>query len=194
MPEFIKPRIFSSMINIWINDDYLKKICNSSDPRWNKMDLSTALLLTLNHTAIPHLLRWEDKNSMRWSIETRPPFLDINLVEHSMGIQSDQKLKDGKTKYIYRKEMKDIIPSMITGRKDKMGFETTVNDLFRDPKIIAFFQEIINSETFKNRPYWDHAQVKQLFNKHVEGKIHIGDTIWKWINLELWLRIYFNHS
>ena len=44
-------------------------------------DLSDMQIHEIAGIQLPHLLRYEDRNSMRHSIETRLPFLDFRLVE-----------------------------------------------------------------------------------------------------------------
>ena len=90
-----------------------------------------------------------------------------------------------------RQAMKDFLPELIIKRTDKIGFDAPVNELFRDDQIIRFCNDIINSESFKARPYWKWEEVDKGVKRHQRGTINIGDTIWKWINLELWLRQFF---
>ena len=80
---------------------------------------------------------------------------------------------------------------MISARKDKIGFETPVDDFFRGPKIVDFCKDIICSAGFKSRPYWKWKDVEKMFLSHVENKKNYGKEIWKWINLEMWLRRFF---
>jgi asparagine synthase (glutamine-hydrolysing) len=129
---------------------------------------------------------------MRWSIETRIPFLDFNLVEAAMGCTSAQKIHNSETKWIFRQAVKDLLPPLILNRKDKIGFMASSDELFRDEKIVNFSKDILVSETFKNRPYWKWEKTHTIFNAHQAGKVNAGDTIWKWLNTELWLRNYFD--
>jgi asparagine synthase (glutamine-hydrolysing) len=73
---------------------------------------------------LPRLLKWEDKNSMAFSIESRVPFLDINLIETILSIPCEMNMKSGWTKYLFRKAMSKKLPKNICWRKDKKGFET----------------------------------------------------------------------
>ncbi|MCD4663717.1 MAG: asparagine synthase (glutamine-hydrolyzing), partial [Bacteroidales bacterium] len=54
---------------------------------------------------LPHLLKYEDKNSMAHSIESRLPFLDYRLLEFALSLPPDYKIKKGWSKYILRKSM-----------------------------------------------------------------------------------------
>jgi len=192
LPARIQNHIYKKYLLTWLNYGLVhESAVNRSDPRVKPMSLHEALVLTLLSTAIPHLLRYEDKNSMRWSIETRVPFLDYNLVETAMSIPTREKIQQGKTKIIFKEAVKDLIPGMILNRKDKIGFETPVDEFFRDPQIAAYCTTIFFSEQFKSRPYWNGDEVKKQYNRHLEGKSNMGDTLWKWINLEIWLREFF---
>ena len=192
LPESLKSFVWKTMLNTWINHDLLQNLIKDDyDPRWDKMSLDEALKLTLFSTAIPHLLRWEDKNSMRWSIESRVPFLDVNLVEAALSLPSELKLKKGKTKIVFKTAVENILPKMIRNRKDKIGFGVPEDDFFRKPKIVDFCKKIIYSNSFKNRPYWKWERVEKMFCAHVENKKNCGQEIWKWINLEMWMRKAF---
>jgi asparagine synthase (glutamine-hydrolysing) len=74
--------------------------------------------------SLPALLRYEDKNSMAFSIESRVPYLDYRLVEFVAGLPLDAKLWHGWTKYILRMSMQGIVPEAIRLRKDKLAFDT----------------------------------------------------------------------
>lgn len=192
LPDSVKYYFWKSFKKSWINHNYLKEKCDGEmDPRWKRMILQDSLSLTLFSTAIPHLLRWEDKNSMRWSIESRPPFLDVNLIEAAMSLPSESKLKSGRTKVVFKEAVADILPPMIRDRKDKVGFAAPSDEFFRNAEIITFCREILYSESFKNRPYWHWKEIEKQYTQHLQGKINIGDTLWKWINLEMWLREFF---
>ena len=191
MPRRTKYFLWERTINHWINNEMLDSIRHIDDPRWQAMSLNEGLQVTILMTSLPQLLTLEDKNSMRWSIETRIPFLDFNLVEAAMGCASRQKLYNGRTKVIFREAVENLIPPLILNRKDKIGFVAPSDELFRDKKVMAFSEDIIFSESFRQRPYWKWEKVRRIFDAHTRGKIDVGDTIWKWINTELWLRRHF---
>lgn len=79
--------------------------------------------LEIESTNLPILLRYEDKNSMAHSIETRLPFIDYRVLEAALSLPAAYKIKDGWTKWILRKGMEHRMPQSITWRKNKFGFE-----------------------------------------------------------------------
>ena len=61
---------------------------------------------------------------MRYSVESRVPYLDYKFVENVMSISSVLKINNGIDKYILRQSLKDIIPTSIYNRKTKLGYAT----------------------------------------------------------------------
>jgi len=58
-------------------------------------DLAAYQKTEITSTVLPALLRFEDRNSMASSIETRLPFLDYRLVEFGVGLKASLKIRDG---------------------------------------------------------------------------------------------------
>ena len=191
LPKPLQRYIFMNNICPWINYHYFRDCDLTGDPRWVLSDTTDCQKLTLYTTVIPHLLRWEDKNSMRWGIESRPPFLDYRLVEAALALPSEEKIGDGDTKIIFKKAIGNLLPELIRTRKNKIGFEVSDDDFFRNPEVGHFCRKIIYSQSFRSRSYWNWDAIEKRYRDHMSGKINIGKEIWKWINLELWLKTFF---
>lgn len=131
-------------------------------------------LLEVSSIQLPHLLRYEDRNSMRHSIETRLPFLDYRLVELCLSIAPKFKIQKGWTKYILRKATEDVLPASISWRKDKKGFEAPektwvggssemMKSAIRNSKILSEIVEVekllseFNKLSFKTR--WNYFMI-----------------------------------
>lgn len=80
--------------------------------------------IELMKTSLPVLLKYEDKNSMRNSIEARVPFIDYKVVEHALNLPNQSKIKDGWSKFVLRDLAKNYLPKNIVWRKNKFGFES----------------------------------------------------------------------
>jgi asparagine synthase (glutamine-hydrolysing) len=87
-------------------------------------DLEAHLRAQLLDNSLPGLLRYEDRNSMAWSIESRVPFLDYRLVEYLSSLPAHWKSARGETKVALRAAMRGILPEAVRTRRDKMGFVT----------------------------------------------------------------------
>jgi asparagine synthase (glutamine-hydrolysing) len=77
---------------------------------------------------LQQLLRYEDRNSMRFGIESRAPFTDYRLVEYALNMPPAYKIHNGWTKYILRMSLKAHVPEQIIWRRDKIGFQTPEKD------------------------------------------------------------------
>jgi asparagine synthase (glutamine-hydrolysing) len=88
------------------------------------LSLQENLFRQLYSEPLPALLRYEDRNSMAWSVESRTPFMDYRLLEFTMGLPETYIYKRGVRKTILRDAMHNVIPAAIENRKDKMGFVT----------------------------------------------------------------------
>lgn len=90
------------------------------------------------HGSLPGILRQVDRNSMAFSIEARLPFLDYRLVEYTFSLPSDQLIRTGIPKYVYRNAMKGVIPERIRTRTSKLGFVTAESEWLKGAAGDAF--------------------------------------------------------
>jgi asparagine synthase (glutamine-hydrolysing) len=138
-----------------------------------------------------HNLLWADKTGMKFSLETRFPFLDHNLVEKTLSIPTDNYIKNGYTKVIMRNALIGILPEKIRMRKDKVGFSTPEADWFKNKKLQTILQDVIESDSFKGRGYFNVKQCKKEFTSF-QNYNKYNPEFWKWINLELWFRAFID--
>lgn len=135
---------------------------------------------------LEHLLKWEDRNSMWFSLEARVPFLDYRLVERTLSVPEDMIIREGMTKHILREAMKGTLPEQIRMRRDKVGFETPEAEWFRTPVFQTYIKDLISSEPFISRGVMDIKKVQAMYQKHLQREGNYSREIWKWIHLEKW--------
>jgi asparagine synthase (glutamine-hydrolysing) len=181
--------IFQSINKAFLKANYKKSTINIDlfDPK----SLNESLFQHFENK-LEHLLKWEDLNSMSFSIEARVPFLDYRLVEATLNTPSNQKIYKGETKHLLREALKDILPQKIANRKDKKGFSNPASKWFRDKKFNDYIITLIQSPTFASRGYFNSEKAQKQFLNHQKGKADNSKEIWKWINLELWFREYID--
>lgn len=129
------------------------------------------------------LLKYEDRNSMRFSIESRTPFADDrDLIEYMFKIPSVYKIHNGWSKYILRESMQGILPEQIRLRKDKIGFATP------EKKWINSNKDLFISIIKENRHLLDDfLNVELVLQDFKNGSVFKeGFFIWRVINLLLW--------
>jgi asparagine synthase (glutamine-hydrolysing) len=73
--------------------------------------------------SLPTLLRYEDRNSMGNSVESRLPFMDHRVIEFGLALPVRAKLGNGYGKLILRRALAGSIPDRIRCNRDKRGFD-----------------------------------------------------------------------
>ncbi len=143
--------------------------------------------LDIERYSFPPLLRFEDRNSMAFSIETRVPFMDYRLVEFLYSISSDFKIRKGYTKWILRDALKGILPDEIRKRKSKLGFSTP-QDVWMQDKLKPFFADYFR--TMKN-PYFDATSISNSFDEFPKNKIS-SNFYFRIYCFDRWYQMHFN--
>lgn len=129
LPKNIKKRILYEKHN-YLNKDFFYNYIDTSIPYcafFDSIGLNQSLVAHFNYK-LEHLLRWEDRNSMAFSIEARVPYLDYRLIEYVLSLPEEIKIRAGETKYLQKNSVgKYSIPDIVN-RKDKIGFTTPENE------------------------------------------------------------------
>jgi asparagine synthase (glutamine-hydrolysing) len=146
------------------------------------------------HFKLQHLLRWEDKNAMAFSIETRVPFLDHNLVSYILSLPSELKIKNGITKWILRAALRDLVPTSILSRTDKIGF--AVPEVKWVNQRLGMFLE--NLKTRPHRLFSRYVDIEKL-KVFIEGRnrnFGLDDCrlLFRIMCLYRWLEVFFNDN
>lgn len=134
-PRKLRGRILRSAPSPILDTDALK--ARGVDPRFplsideprRGRRVASTLHSALTRVGLPSLLRNGDRNSMRFSIESRVPFLDRGLSEFVLGLPEDWLIgADGTTKRILRDAVRGLVPDAVVDRRDKVGFATPEED------------------------------------------------------------------
>lgn len=85
--------------------------------------LKDHLIASISSGSLPNLLRYADRNSMCFSVESRVPFLTHDFAEFIMSLPDEFIISpNGVRKHVFREAMSGILPEEIRQRKDKIGF------------------------------------------------------------------------
>jgi len=140
----------------------------------------------------PNLLRYEDKNSMAFSIEARVPFLDHELVEFIFSLPIDQKIKGGWNRAVYRNAMKGRMPEKSRVRRSKIGF--TNPDITWMKAKAPEIRSIFGSPELASRDLFDPHALVAGWDDYLGGRPGDGLIFWRALVTELWMRRYVDQS
>lgn len=133
LPEIIKINSLYKQ-HKYLNKDFFYTHIKTSIPFlsfFNNIGLNQSLVNHFKYK-LEHLLRWEDRNSMAFSIEARVPYLDYRLIEYVLSLPEEVKIKAGETKYLQKNSVGKYSIPEIVNRKDKIGFATPEDDIITD--------------------------------------------------------------
>lgn len=120
-------------------------------------NLNEQLVDDVGYKRLKSFLRCEDRCGMWHGVESRTPFSDdIELINLLFSFNGKRKIKNGISKYFLREACKNVLPPEIYSRKDKVGFETPMNEwlgkmapkIFESLKSVDF--DFIQLNKFKN--------------------------------------------
>jgi|CXWL01.1.fsa_nt_gi asparagine synthase (glutamine-hydrolysing) len=138
---------------------------------------------SLTVTSLPALLRYEDRNTMRFAVEARLPFLDFRLVDAGLRLSPSALFRNGWTKSILRDAVSDLLPASIVRRKEKLGFATPEARLLREA-FPLIQQSLAEGGDLNGR----------LDPRFVRGKLAEGEALAdrpflaRWCATAIWLR------
>jgi asparagine synthase (glutamine-hydrolysing) len=138
--------------------------------------------------SLPALLQVEDRVSMAVSIESRVPLLDRRIIDLISKMPAGMKFRGGELKYLMKKATKDIIPTEIINRKDKMGFPVPLH-IWSKGKSRDFIMDTLLSKNAKERNILNTNYVEKLINS--EQPFSRG--LWGLLSLEIWFNQFIDN-
>lgn len=129
------------------------------------------------------LLRHGDRNSMRFSIESRVPFLTLEQAELLLSLPEHYLIsQEGETKSVFRTAMRGIVPDEILDRKDKIGFQTPEQEWLTS--MAETVREWLRVDI--GVPFLDQPAVLNEFEDIIGGRKAFSWQVWRWINFIRW--------
>ena len=130
-----------------------------------------------------------DLLSFEKNIFNQFPFFDIKVVNFCKSLKSEFKLKDGKTRYILREAMREVIPEDIANRYTKANLTYNYMDSItsKDFKNIEFE---INNIHPKLKRFIDKDNLIAEFNTFLSGTMsnQVSTNIWTFFLCNKWLK------
>lgn len=153
--------------------------------------LMQRLWSVLRHESLPALLRFEDRNSMAFSIESRVPYLARSVVELAMRLPMRDKIRDGSLKVVLRQAMHGIVPGLVLDRRDKIGFSAPTAEWMRGG-LRNWWLEAVTSQRFMDRGWFRPKGVLQLIRRFDAGDTSTVDHLWRMAIVEQWARQFLD--
>ncbi len=133
------------------------------------------------------ILHKVDRASMYYGLETRVPFLNMEVFKNSWRLPIDFKIKNNSKKIIlknilYKYYSRDLID------RPKAGFGAPIAEWLRGP-LKDWSMDLINSSSNINEI--DTSYYLKMYNNHLKGYDH-SQLLWVFINFLSWQKTYEN--
>ena len=163
-------------------------------PRADISDVGSQLLLeelrgSVAHTNLPKLLRYEDRNSMIHSIESRVPFLEPNMANFVFSLPESLLVTDeGLTKAVFRHAMDGIVPATILDRTDKIGFDTPEEKL--NLAMQRWAAPYFDGDEYELPPMFDSVAMHDHLDNVTPTTEELGFPVWRIRNFVSWYHMF----
>lgn len=153
----------------------------------SKDKLRETLAYEATWRCLPNLLRYGDRSSMSWSIESRVPFCTRPIADFVLSLPEEYLVgSDGLSKRLLRDSMRGIVPDAILDRRDKIGFATPEFTWMKslDPWVGHILSEGGDSSVI------DSKVALTQWRNIMTGVRNYDWTVWRWINYLRWKSLF----
>lgn len=142
-------------------------------------------------TSLREYLRYDDRTSMSWSLESRVPFLDYRLVEFAFTLSSDMKIDRSTNKRVEREFARGIVPDSVVNRRDKMGF-VSPQELWQRAQLAPALEQSagVVAEICASGMLADGAAEQRRYTEYLAGRSEQWDRAWRLFCLARWLTMH----
>jgi asparagine synthase (glutamine-hydrolysing) len=127
-----------------------------------------------------------DIATMAHSLEARSPLLDPEVMEFAASLPPELKIHRLEKKVILREAMREWLPDEVLDRP-KRGFGVPLVHWLR-ADLRDWSREILLDEATTGRGYFRTAAVREMLDRHADGRDDCSMRIWALLMLELWHR------
>jgi asparagine synthase (glutamine-hydrolysing) len=142
------------------------------------------IYLELKQRLAELLLMRVDKMTMAASVEARVPFLDHHLVEYSLRIPTERKIRHGVPKALLKQALRGLLPDWVLDRP-KQGFGAPVSEWFAG-ELYRFAEDAILTSRLRELDLIDYEVVKGMLAEHRSGRRERAFLLWNLFNVSRW--------
>jgi asparagine synthase (glutamine-hydrolysing) len=180
-----KRRLFSPSLRDALTKSDVYQPVRDALARFGHEDLLNRQLYTdLSLYLADDILVKVDRMSMATSLETRAPFLDVDVIELAFSMPGHLKIRNGERKWILKRAMQGVLPERILTRK-KEGFSIPMKNWLRR-ELQPLMRTLLSEERMASRGLFEPREVSRLVDAHVAGRENHAHTLFPLMVFERW--------
>ena len=129
-----------------------------------------------------------DRMSMATSLETRAPFLDVDVMELAFSMRGHLKIRDGERKFVLKRALADTLPDSILYRA-KEGFSIPMKNWLKT-ELAPLMRDLLSPERVARRGWFDPASVARRIEAHTAGRENQAHVLFSLMVLERWAQAF----
>jgi len=126
-----------------------------------------------------------DRAAMAVSLETRVPFLDLDVVRFACRVPVTMKVRDGRGKWLLRQVLYRHVPAALVDRP-KTGFSVPIDAWLRGP-LRGYANDLLEPGRLKAQGLFDVNVVSGVLSSHLRGVRNAGHWLWNVLMVQAWL-------
>ena len=131
-----------------------------------------------------------DRMSMATSLETRAPFLDVDVMELAFSMPGHLKIRHGERKFVLKRAMQDLLPESVLTRS-KEGFSIPMKRWLRH-EWAPMMQDLLSPDRVGRRGWLEPAQVTRRVGEHLAGRENHAHLLFSLMVLERWAQAFLD--
>jgi len=132
-----------------------------------------------------------DKMSMAHSLESRVPFVDIDVFNYAKTLPIEFRCNDKATKRAFRIAAKRHMPES-TANKKKLGFPVPIRVWLKEEEYYNLVKQIFSGKTAER--YFNNDILLELLEEHKDGKKDNSRKIWTVYVFLVWYNVFFEQD
>jgi asparagine synthase (glutamine-hydrolysing) len=173
----------------YYNQEFLKNHSGENILSYRTKDnLNEKLYEDFSKYILPSLLRFEDRNAMKFSIESRTPFLDYRIIKMLFETEAVYKMHNGWSKWILRNSVDKFVANDIVWRRDKKGFPTPERKWMM--RLKEDFIKTVNESKDELNEFFNIDEIIKNYDSIVSDPNIKSHFIWKIYNFAKWKKMY----
>jgi asparagine synthase (glutamine-hydrolysing) len=137
-----------------------------------------------------HNFLYTDKCSMAFSVETRVPFMDTELMQLCARIPEHLKLKGSITKFPLKKAMERYLPRDVLYRS-KTGFTPPLREWVAK-RLDGRIRDALGRDKIRDRGIFDYQAINRIVEENKSNQADHGFLIYALLSLEVWMATFID--
>ena len=126
-----------------------------------------------------------DRAAMSVSLETRIPFLDLDVIEFSASLPVEFKIRNGVSKWALREVLYRHVPKDLIERP-KMGFGVPLAEWLRGP-LKDWAESLLDEKRLQQEGFFNVEFVRDKWLEHLSGNRNWSFQLWNVLMFQAWL-------